>query len=49
MIALIEYRKIFHQNLNIHNFKQSTNEFNFALSKSMRAAEQSALLAVDRR
>jgi 1-acyl-sn-glycerol-3-phosphate acyltransferase len=31
------------------NFKQSTIDFNMALSKSMRAAEQSALLAVGRR
>ena len=31
------------------NFKQSTNDFNIALSKSMRTAEESALLAVGRR
>ena len=31
------------------DFKQSTNDFNIALSKSMRSAEQSALLAVGRR
>ncbi len=31
------------------DFKQSTNDFNNALSKSMRSAEQSALLAVGRR
>ncbi len=30
-------------------FKQSTNDFNIALSKSMHSAEQSALLAVGRR
>ncbi len=30
-------------------FKQSTNDFNISLSKSMRSAEQSALLAVGRR
>ena len=30
-------------------FKQSTNDFNMALSKSMRIAEESALLAVGRR
>tara|TARA_B100000700_G_scaffold323931_1_gene428848 strand:- start:1482 stop:2096 length:615 start_codon:yes stop_codon:yes gene_type:complete len=30
-------------------FKKSTNDFNIALSKSMRSAEQSALLAVGRR
>ena len=31
------------------DFKQSSNDFNIALSKSMRSAEQSALLAVGRR
>ena len=31
------------------DFKQSTNEFNIELSKSMRSAEQSALFAVGRR
>ena len=31
------------------DFKKSTNEFNTALSKSMRSAEQKALLAVGRR
>ena len=31
------------------DFKQSTNDFNIELSKSMRSAEQSALLAVGRR
>ena len=31
------------------DFKQSANDFNMALSKSMRAAEESALLAVGRR
>ena len=31
------------------DFNQSTNEFNIELSKSMRSAEQSALLAVGRR
>ena len=31
------------------DFDQSTNDFNIALSKSMRSAEQSALLAVGRR